>query len=120
MERTLEQYLAQWPGFAWQQANCLHFAGAWAAPHALQGVQMPGSAREVRRCLRLAGVRSLREAVSSRLGPEIPPALAQRGDVVLFGRTVGLCVGRLAALPLRDGGVAFAPMAEATAAWRRP
>lgn len=120
MERALEQHLAEWPGFDWSQSNCLHFAGTWAAPEALEGVQMPSSAGEVRRCLRQAGVRNLRHAVTSRLGPEIPPALAQRGDVVLFGRTVGLCVGRLAALPLREGGVAFAPMTDATAAWRRP
>lgn len=120
MGGTLEQYILGWPGFSWPAGNCAHFAAGWAAPQALQGVPMPACARGVRQTLRILGVRSLRQAVCARLGAEIAPARAQRGDVVLFGRTLGLCVGRLAALPLREGGVIFVPMARITAAWRRP
>lgn len=116
----LETYLAQWPGFDWQARNCAHFAAGFAAPQALQGVPMPADARGVRRTLRALGARTLREAAGARLGAELPPALAQRGDVVLIGRTLGLCIGRQAAVPLREGGVAFLPMTAAAAAWRRP
>jgi hypothetical protein len=121
MASTLEEYILAWPGFDWSEANCAHFAAGWAAPQALQGVTMPACARGVRQTLRAMGARSLRQAVSARLGAEIQPAMARRGDVVLSGRTLGLCVGRLAALPLRDGaGVGFVPMDRVDAAWRRP
>lgn len=57
---------------------------------------------------------------------ECPPALAQRGDVVLlpgrdgFPAAAAICVGAHAAAPGPTGGLALQPMALATAAWRIP
>lgn len=58
---------------------------------------------------------------SARLGEQVAPAFAQRGDVVLHTLTgreaLGVCVGdRFAAVG--DVGVEFAPMSHAVRAWR--
>ena len=117
--QALHDYLAAWRHFDWRQANCAHFALGFAAPQALAGVPMPGGATDMRATLRALGAPTLRQAVTARVGPEIKPALAQAGDVVMHGRTLGLCVGRHAALPHEDGAVMFVDMALVDAAWRR-
>lgn len=116
---ALHEYLSAWQGFSWRHANCAHFALGYAAPQALAGVRMPDGPRGLRATLRALGAASLRQAVTARVGPEIAPALAQAGDPVLHGRTLGLCVGRHAALPMDDGAVMFVPMLQVEAAWRR-
>ena len=60
------------------------------------------------------------EGVVDALLERIPPASAQRGDVVLLslGRpTLGVCVGIEAAAPA-DLGLCTVPMSSAIAAWR--
>lgn len=116
---ALHDHLAAWRSFDWRRANCAHFALGFAAPQALAGVPMPGCAQDMRATLRALGATSLRQAVTARVGPEIRPALAQAGDPVLHGRTLGLCVGRQAALPMEGGALLFVPMAQVDAAWRR-
>lgn len=114
---TLHEYIAGARPFCWRTNHCAHFAAGWAAPH-VDLPALPGPAG-VRAALRQMGVRSVREAVSRVLGPELPtPALAQPGDVVLFGRALGLCDGRYAALLNDAGGMSFAAMEHASAAWR--
>jgi hypothetical protein len=117
--QALHDYLAAWRGFDWRSANCAHFALGFAAPQALAGVPMPAGALSMRATLRALGAPTLRQAVTARVGPEIRPAQAQAGDVVLCGRTLGLCVGRHAALPHEDGAVMFMAMGLMDAAWRR-
>lgn len=116
---ALHEYLSAWHCFSWPHANCAHFALGFAAPRALAGVPMPESAEGMRATLRALGAPSLRQAVTARVGPEIPPMLAQAGDPVLHGRTLGLCVGRQAALPMEGGALLFVPMDQVDAAWRR-
>jgi hypothetical protein len=120
VQQRLADYIAAWPGFDWQRSNCLHFALGWAAPQALAGVQMPSGACRLRQALRAAGARNLRSAVRTALGPEIPPLLAQPGDVLLVNNTLGLCVGRHVAAPDPLGAVVFLPVGWAHAAWRTP
>lgn len=117
--RALHEYIAAWHSFSWLHANCAHFALGFAAPRALAGVPMPAGPQGMRATLRALGAASLRQAVTARVGPEIPPMLAQAGDPVLHGRTLGLCVGRLAALPVEGGAMLFVPMHDVDAAWRR-
>lgn len=118
LAHPLAHYLAAWRGFDWRTANCAHFAAGFAAPAALQGVPMPAGAGSLRATLRALGARSLRQAVTMRLGAEISPLLARAGDVVLWRRTLGLCIGRQAALPTCCGAVVFLPMRDCAAAWR--
>lgn len=117
--QALHDYLAAWQRFDWRSANCAHFALGFAAPQALAGVPMPAGALGMRATLRALGAPTLRQAVTARVGPEIKPAMAQTGDAVLIGRTLGLCVGRHAALPLEGGAVMFLDMTLMDAAWRR-
>jgi hypothetical protein len=116
---SLAEYLSAWQSFDWRHANCAHFALGFAAPRALAGVPMPDCAAGMRGTLRALGARSLRSAVTRRVGAEIPPALAQTGDIVMYRRTLGLCSGRHAALPDAHGAIIFLPMWEVHAAWRR-
>lgn len=111
--RTLSEYLlaaqAQYKrdGFAWGRFDCCTFGADWV-------VQMTGvdplaefrgkySTRE--EAFALAGG-NLRTALESKLGPAIPVAHAQRGDLALFGDAVGILFtsGRLFALFLGEGG----------------
>lgn len=114
---TLQDYIASWSGFNWRNANCAHFAAQWAGVD-LSDLVMPAGAEGVRETLRSAGVSSIREAVSARLGPSISPSMAQIGDIVLAGHTLGICNGRLFAAPKDGEGIVFVPMTTAEAAWR--
>ena len=116
---SLAEYLQAWRGFDWRTANCAHFAMGWAKPQALDGVQMPGAAIELRHVLRVLGFKTLRYWVSSELGAPIAATMAQPGDVVLVGRSLGLSDGRWLWVPTADGALAVVPMARASCAWRK-
>lgn len=77
------------------------------------------TASQAARLLKAEG--GLLAAVSKRLGPAKAPALAQRGDVVLFemptrGPALGVCVGPDFAVPA-ETGLGFVNMKAASAAW---
>ena len=115
--------------FAWGSNDCGSFgADAVQAQHGrdtLAAARMPRTtSRAARRALGLSGGA---HAVMARAGlPEVLPALAQRGDLVLLhqpthGRRrrllLGVCMGAWAVAPACHG-LATVPMHQAVAAWR--
>ena len=114
--QPLHAYLQAWPGFDWADRHCLAFAFGYAAPH-LPPIRPLSGPRCVRPFLRSQGVASLAALVTRQLQP-VPPMLAQPGDVVQVRRTLGLCDGRVAWLPMQDALLAV-PMAQVHRAWKR-
>lgn len=115
--------------FAWEANDCGSFAAdAVRAQHGcdtLAAMRMPRpTARAARRALGRSGGA---HAVMAAAGlPQVPPPLAQRGDLVLLhqpahGRRrrllLGVCMGAWAVAP-GCHGLATVPMARAVAAWR--
>lgn len=107
--------------FAWGQNDCAMFAADWVLTCTGHD---PASAWRGRYHDALTAARacaSLEDAATSELGEPCSPALAQRGDVVLFdggfGPTLGVCIGHMLIAPSRDG-LTCAPMTAAAKAWR--
>lgn len=73
----------------------------------------PRGWREAAELYRRLGVRTLRDAATAMLGPEIDPKRAMRGDVVMANGALGLCRGETA--EFMD---AVLPMRKVEAAWR--
>lgn len=130
-EARLAAYLSEVADLpmAWGRHDCaLHAANAiravtgedHAAPYRGRYQTELGAARALRR----QGFASV-EAQFDALFPAIVPAFAQRGDIVLRGDAVGVCIGAealfvgeeaLAGAAPRDGLVRF-PRAEWAKAW---
>lgn len=108
--------------FAWGEWDCVRFAAGAVEVITGERPALPVYASALD-AARLTRERSLRARVCDVLGPEFPPALAHRGDVVLwtqgedYAETLGVCVGDLLACAGPDG-LAMAPMTAAVAAWR--
>lgn len=121
--------------FAYFEQDCAHIAAAWVAektgsdPMAdLRAAGGPLAGHNL-----LTALRAVRDAggfqamATVRLGPLMPPLMAQRGDVVLIksgravgcvrGYTFGVCTGSHVAVPDNDGLV-FQPLSAGVAAWR--
>lgn len=119
---ALSGYLAACPPFDWQRMNCAQFAAGWVYQRERVELFVPGvagRAESLRVLRRLGG--SLCAAVTAQLAREpVPPSMALPGDLVLVerdgGQTLGICVGRTAAV-LTAAGVAHITMQEALAAW---
>lgn len=110
--------------FAWGSNDCATLAADWVleATGTDPMYGMRGGWSDARQAMaRIAELGGLRQATTDRLGPEILPSLAQRGDVVLIvvgdRETLAVCVGEHA-LGASDAGALLAPMADAVAAWR--
>lgn len=74
----------------------------------------PRSWGEAADLFRRLEVRSLREAVTKVLGrPEISPAFAMRGDIVMAQNALGVCRGEVAVFMDRT-----LPMRQVVCAWR--
>ncbi len=110
--------------FEWGTVDCVHFASSCVqavtgyAPLALHDVY--SNEREAIRYLAMHG--GLRALAAARLGAEIPPAMAQPGDVGIFTDERGAalavqCGGDAWLAPSRQGLVMVQPSAIATA-WR--
>lgn len=110
--------------FAWGAFDCVLFAADavlvqsgrdLAAAYRGTYSTAAGAAALLRR---LGGLRTL----AAQAGPEIPPALARRGDVGLLrhaGRELlGVCAGELWLSPAQGTGLAAQPLTAALAAWR--
>lgn len=119
---ALSGYLAACPPFDWQRMNCAQFAASWVYQRERVELFVPGvdgKVESLRVLSRLGG--SLHAAVTAELARQpVAPSMARTGDVVLVerdgGQTLGICVGRTAAV-LTAAGVAHIPMQEAMAAW---
>lgn len=116
--------------FCWSERNCAFFAAD--AVRAMTGWDAAARVRGRMRTRRgamaalarygAADVAALMAKVAAGRGlPEIAPGFAQRGDVVLVeterGPALGICTGRHAAVPGRNGLV-FNDMRAALKAWR--
>lgn len=74
----------------------------------------PRSCREAADLFRRLGVRTFRDAVTKVIGPEIPPALAMRGDFVMANNwALGICRGEIAEFMDRT-----LPMRQIVCAWK--
>lgn len=110
--------------FGWGSHDCVTMAAAWIEEATgidpVADIRGWDDALSAARTIEALG--GLRQAVTDRLGPEIGPAFAQRGDIVLHEETerpgLGVCVGELFAAPLDEGGVVLVPMDRAVCAWR--
>ncbi len=113
--------------FGWGTHDCAQFALA-----ALQALRGPGGVPEeyhytgLRGAWRvLARLGGIPGAAARHAGPEIPPGLAQRGDIVLvpadapaFGhQALAVCAGPFAVAPAAVG-LARVPRAQWLRAWR--
>ena len=121
--------------FAYFEQDCAHIAADWVLAKTgadpLADLRAPGGAFETRNLL--TALRVVRAAggyaamATERLGPQLPPLMAQRGDVMLVksGRAIGvvrgfsfgICTGPHIVAPDNDGLV-FLPITMGVAAWR--
>jgi len=119
--------------FRWGSNDCALFAAD--AVQAVTGVDLAAVWRgqyadeEGARSMRSASshlasgdiVAALREMAHRRLGPDAPPLMARRGDIVLVehdnGHSLAVCLGSMAAAPGRRGLMVL-DRAAWRAAWR--
>lgn len=111
--------------FEWSAHDCCTFAAD--AVHEMTGVDpiadLRGKWDDEVSALRLLKKHGGIEALASeRLGEQVAPAFAQRGDVVLHTLTgreaLGVCVGDRFAAVADTVGVELVPMSAAVRAWR--
>lgn len=110
--------------FAWGAHDCVTMAADWieqaTGVDPIADLRGWDDALSASRTIESLG--GLKQAVTDRLGAEIPVAFAQRGDVVLHDETdrpgLGVCVGEWFAAPLEEGGVVLVAMDRAVCAWR--
>lgn len=109
--------------FSYGEHDCATMAADWVLEATGEDPlgALRGAWSDERSALRLLAEKSLRERASEALGEEIPPGLAQRGDLVLIdlaGREgLAICIGAMLVAP-DETGITTAPMEHALAAWR--
>lgn len=105
--------------FGWATNSCASFAAGAVEAMTDGAVPLPAFATAAEAAALLAE-RALRDRVGDVMGPEIVPAFAQRGDLVLIdieGReSVAVCLG-LDAVGPGTAGIVLVPMSSAVAAW---
>ena len=122
LSKALTIYMRDYvPGFDWGSANCCHFAAGWVREltgrDVMAGLPNTPTEKDSRRLLRVMG--GLREAVTKQSGlPQIAAEFAQVGDVVLSGRSLGICAGRTSVHVGESGQLVNIDMAHAICAWR--
>ena len=110
--------------FEWGVNDCVTMAADWViaatGEDPIEDIRGWNDALSAARTIESLG--GLSQAVTDRIGPEIPTAFAQRGDLVMHEETdrpgLGVCIGDRFAAPLEAGGVALVPMSRAVCAWR--
>lgn len=113
--------------FAWGQCDCVLFVAG--AIEAMTGIDPAADIRGryksqagAGRAIKRTGFADLGELVSSKFD-EVPPVFAHRGDVVMAGGSLGICVGGAALfVGEEDGapGLVARPMMDWERAWRVP
>ena len=137
MATDLDSFIAARRGipFEYFRQDCAHIAADWinektgADPLAdLRGEGGPLEARNLLPALRVVRAGGgFADMATARLGPALPPLMAQRGDVVLVksgrpigrvsGYAFGVCTGSHIVMPDNDGLV-FQPVSAGVVAWR--
>jgi len=113
----LARLLDDWQGrdFVWGQGDCVQFARAVVTAVTGRALKVPRyRAREVRRLLQQ---QDLAARVAATLGTPAAPALAQRGDVVLQGGALGVCLGASVALRAPQRGLVICPLDHTALCW---
>lgn len=128
-EQALADYLAgkREAVFAWGTCDCAMFAAG-----AVLAMTETDPAEEIRgryksqagagRAIKRAGFADLGEWVSSKFA-EVPKVYAQRGDILMFDGSLGVCAGAVAwFVGEEDGapGLVSHPTLECERAWRVP
>jgi hypothetical protein len=112
--------------FGWGVNDCALFAADAALAMTGHDFAAPfrgryRTAAGARRALRANGAASLEDFVTQALGAPVAPALARRGDVVLFdaidGPALGVALGAQAAAA-GPAGTALVPLARWVKGWR--
>ncbi len=113
--------------FVWGENDCCLFAAHCV--EIMTGIDLVGDYRSyktkaeaLRMLKKYGGVAGVAEAIAKKHEiPEIPPLIAQRGDVCLFdigsGDTLGVIAGEHIFAPGQDGLIGF-PLQQAVCAWR--
>lgn len=106
--------------FAWGVHDCAQFAAGAVEVQTGRRPTLPRY-RSAAGAARLLRERALRERATDALGPEIPPARAQRGDLVLAagadGAALGVCMGEVSWFPGKPSGLVARPTLECVTAW---
>lgn len=127
-EQRLAAVLEAWQHapFKWGERDCAQLALAVltavsARDWAQLAIQPYRSARGARALLRRLDVTDMPALASKLLGPALPGAFAQRGDLIAchdrFGPALGVCLGAQIALP-GASGLLFRPLGDAFSCWR--
>lgn len=109
--------------FGWGSNDCVTLAADWVreATGADPIADIRGWVDARSALLTIEALGGLRQAVTDRLGAEIPVLTAQRGDVVMHEETVrpglGVCIAEQFMAPLEEGGIVMVPMNRAVCAW---
>jgi len=114
--------------FDWAANNCCLFAADWV--HALTGIDPAKAHRGTVKTEEQAGaflakkggvLGLIKRAAKTHGWEEVPPAYAQRGDIILYdgpqGDTLGVCAGATYAAAAPKG-LAYYDMTHALRAWR--
>ena len=114
--------------FAWGRHDCCTFAAG--AVEAMTGedamAEFRGHYRTARgsvRALRRYGAGALEPTLTAKFGEPLPPALAQRGDVIMADGALGISLGGFALMVGSEEGregLIRVPMARWQCAWRVP
>ncbi|MFA7505300.1 MAG: hypothetical protein WCZ28_11420 [Burkholderiaceae bacterium] len=128
-ESALADYLAAHRAavFAWGDCDCVLFAAGAVA--AMTGSD-PAAEVRGRYRTRIGAMRKLRgrgwaslEGMMDAHFAQVPPAFAQRGDIVMANGSLGVCIGRTALFVGEEGGapeLVSLPLASWSQAWRVP
>jgi hypothetical protein len=100
-EESLSIYIAnsREARFAWGSNDCALFAAG--AVRAITGEDLAAefagqysTVWEAGRWLKAHGYRTFKDAVIAKMGTPVHPAKAGRGDIVIKGNALGVCVGK--------------------------
>lgn len=137
MKADLDAFIAarRSTAFEYFRHDCVHIAADWVLEKTGKDplADLRGEGGVLDRKKLLGGLRVIRaeggfiQAATRRLGPFLPPLMAQRGDVVLAlsggkigrvsGYSFGICVGPHIVCPGNEQ-LEFLPLTSGVAAWR--
>jgi len=119
LNETIEKY--RYSSFEWGKNDCAHFASNVVKSYT--GIDYARHFRyayknEIHgyRTLKTLGYKSLADLVNSLL-PQIGLVRAQRGDVVMYKKSLGICMGEQSAF-LWECGLILHPTLQCDNAWR--
>lgn len=119
LDAAIEEY--RYKDFEWGENDCALFASNVVATYtgknfAKKYIGSYSNELDARRTLKEIGYKDLKKLVDSLL-PSISITYAGRGDVVMYKKSLGICLGEQSAF-LWQSGLTFQPTLQCTHAWR--